>query len=231
VAHGMVPSEVVPGRLSRWRDALERDFVHYRLVILRHTYETAPRPPAGLRVREHVDMAVGAARLYRAFGRRLPLARFDERRRHGLRLFELCEGDRTLAGTWVVPSGERFVDELALGFPVGPRDLWLRDIFVAPGARGRGVFASLLDAVVALEFPQTRTLWSLVTKDNRASLLAHRRYGHQSFAEYEVLHLFRRLLWRRRWPLGPWPGSSFAFPRRLLHTGADYWRFVDEHRA
>lgn len=225
---------VKPGRLRAWawalRHGLKRAFVRHRVLILCKSFSVPPRPPEALGLVEHHELRPGALHLYRSFGRDMPEERLETRFRHGLRLFELRKGDRSVASTWAVPQGERFVDELGLGFPVRDGILWLRDIFVSPQARGQGLFASLLDAVVA-EFPGTRTLWSAVMSSNHASVRAHERYGHEPVGQYEVLHLLQLVLWRRRWPTGPCGGSSFAFERRVLFTGAEYRRFLAERRA
>ena len=123
------------------------------------------------------------------------------------------------------------MDEIGLGFPVGEGDVWMRDIFVAPQSRGTGAFAALLDHVLAGPFSGRRALWSAVYTDNRPSLRAHEKYGYRLAARYEVLHLFRRLLVRLRWPAPPPGGSSFRANRRLIVTGPQYRRFIEERRA
>lgn len=169
--------------------------------------------------------------IHRSLGRELPEARLRQRFTRGLRWYVLQSEGASLAATWAVAAGERFVDELALGFPVSDGAHWWRDIFVAPAARGRGVFTALLDGVLARDFPATREMWSMVYQDNRPSMRAHEKRGFVPVCEYDVLRILDRLALRLRWPRTRALGSAYQPERRLVWTGAQYRRFIADRLA
>ena len=205
--------------------------VHRDLAILRKELTADPEPAAPFELTEYREFTEGVLdvhrRLEREFRDEVIHRRFDR----GLWFYALRNGDVPLASTWVVPQGERFVDEIGLGFPVGAGDVWMRDIFVAPKSRGKGTFPALLDHILAGPLSGRRALWSAVYTDNLPSLRAHEKYGYRLASRFEVLHLLRRLLLRLRWPALPPGGSSFRGDRRLIVTGQGYRRFVADRRA
>jgi len=204
---------------------------HWDLVILRKPLGAPPVPPPGYQLREQPVFDRAVVELHRQLGRDHDESQIRRRFDYGLRFFVLWQGERVAATIWVVPRGERFVDEIGLGFPVGDGDIWMRDIFVAPSARGQGVFSALLDHVLAGPCGGGRALWSAVGTPNRPSLRAHGKYGHVAVARYEVVHILGSVMLRLHWP-GPLPnGSSFAADRRLVLTGSRYRDFVDARRA
>jgi len=180
---------------------------------------------AGYRAFEHEVVEVNRL-LRRGFPEERLLARF----RHGLKFFVLRAGEDVAATTWIVTEGERFVDEEGVGLLVPADGLWVRDIFIAPQRRGRGLFAVLLDGVRE-QFPKVHSIWSDVDRDNHPSLSAHLRYGFEPVARFTTLHLAGQLMIRLRWPVSLPMGSVFKPHRRVLLTGAAYRQFVSERRT
>lgn len=205
--------------------------VHRDLAILRKDLTALPKAAAGFELAEHRVFTGGVLDVHRQLKREFQEEGIRRRFERGLWFYALWRQGLPLASAWVVPRGERFVDEIGLGFRVGEGDVWMRDIFVASESRGAGTFAALLDHILAGPFSGRRALWSAVYTDNRSSLRAHEKYGYRIAARYEVLHLFRRLLVRLRWPAPPPGGSSFRANHRLILTGPPYRRFTDERRA
>jgi hypothetical protein len=200
------------------------------ILILAKQVTERPSFPEGELV-EHAGYGPAVAELYRRLGRGTPEGRLRARYRHGLRLYELRQGDRTLATIWIVPPGERFVDEIGYAFRVPEGDAWLRDGFVPLEGRGRRSFARLLDAVLSRALPGTRTLWSDVPSDNAASLKAHAGYGFEVVDALRALHVAGLLLIRRGVPERIEPVSGYRPGRRLLYTGRAYRRYRSERLA
>jgi GNAT superfamily N-acetyltransferase len=197
-------------------------------MILRKELTGDPQPRAGFCLAEHPAFTGEVLDLHSRLEREHEQERIRRRFDRGLCFYVLWQGDLPVASTWVVPRGERFVDEIGLGFPVGSGDVWMRDIFVAPHSRRLGVFSALLDHVLAGPFSGHRALWSAVHNHNRPSLRSHQKYGYVPVARFGVFHLFRRVMLRVRWPTPPAGGSSFKADGRLILTGPPYRRFVDE---
>jgi GNAT superfamily N-acetyltransferase len=205
--------------------------VHRDLAILRRDLTADPQAAAGVELAEHRVFTGGVLEVHRQLKREFREEVIRRRFERGLWFYALWGQGLPLASTWVVPRGERFVDEIGLGFRVGEGDVWMRDIFVAAESRGAGAFAALLDHILAGPFSGRRALWSAVYTDNRSSLRAHAKYGYRLVARFEVIHLLRRLMVRLRWPTPPPGGSSFRANHRLILTGQPYRRFTDDRRA
>ena len=124
-------------------------------------------------LRNPTDILDAHARL----GHRIQPKRIDMRQAHGLHFVLLSLGEQALGSTWLVHGGMRYIDELCWGFPLAPDELWVRDLFVRPSARGQGVFATLLQASGGLLAPDWTSIWSDVDSDNIPSLKAHRSAG------------------------------------------------------
>src|SRR5258708_497423 len=203
---------------------------HDILILRKRRAAPAPSQPR-FDVVEHRAFHEGIVGLYRRFDRDLWESRLRLRFDRGHRFYELREAGRTLATTWAVARGERFVDEIGLGFVVTPEGGLMRDHFVEPQSRGHGLFAVLLDAVRGRFFTRAETLWSAVSTGNRASVKAHMRFGHEVVVRYDVVHILGRILLRLRWPERETGGSSFQIRRRALLTGPSYRRFIADHLA
>jgi GNAT superfamily N-acetyltransferase len=200
-------------------------------ALMRCVVGKPPISPRGFELVSHERFHSDLVTLHRALGRAVTEARLQLRFARGLRFYALEEEGRTLATTWAVVEGERFVDEIALGFPVSNDVLWWRDIFVAAEARGRGVFSALLDAVLAKEFRGKREMWSAVYVRNHPSMRAHQKRGFAVVCEYDVLHLMRVVTIRLRWPRTQPVGSAYQPERRLIWRGPRYRRFIADHLA
>jgi GNAT superfamily N-acetyltransferase len=215
-------------RLHRalWRAGVR----HSHVLVLRCLLGPAPPPPGGLRLEE---LGPGDPRIHElagVFARGLTDAAIAGRFRHGLRFLALGSPRGPVACTWVIADGERFVEELGMGFTVPADALWLRDLFVAPAERGRGRFAELLDAVRA-RWPGKSALWSDLRHGNRPSLRAHLGYGFELVSRHEVVHLFSQLLVRLRSSSEPEPSTVFGGGRRVVRSGEAYRRFAEARRA
>jgi GNAT superfamily N-acetyltransferase len=203
---------------------------HSHFLVLRCPLGPAPPPPAGLELEELRPGDPRIRELERGFDRGLSEGAIAARFRHGLRFLVLGSPGGPVATTWVLPAGERFVEELGAGFAVPTGAVWLRDLFVAPAERGRGRFAELLDAVRA-RWPERSVLWSDVRHGNRPSLRAHLAYGFEVVSRHEVVHLFSRVLVRLRWSRESHPSTLFGGERRVVRSGELYRRFAEARRA
>jgi GNAT superfamily N-acetyltransferase len=214
--------------LARIRQWLE----HHDIVTLEKAVPELPPPPIGFALVEHREYSPRVLEIYRGFSRSFFNEAFLRRRfERGQVFYELLLGEQVQATTFLIPRGERFVDEIGLGFPVQEGAPWLRDIFVAPEARGQGRFATLLDAVLSRSRPVARALWSAVEGKNGTSLRAHLRYGFRPVQRFEVVHLGKAVLVRPRWPVAPAGGSQYRPEARALVTGRAYARFREQNRA
>jgi len=213
------------GRLRGWARWLVR---HYDAVILVKPIVGTVKPlPPGLTLEEYDRDHPDVLAINLALGRHFPEERLRTRFERGLRFFALRKGDRVVATTWIIGPGERFIDEAGVGLIVESDALSQRDVFVAPAERGHGLYALMMDAVVARS-PGLRKLWALVEGWNRTSLRAHRRYGYEPAYRVEVLHLAGRLMVRLRSPDREALGTVFGGRRRFVLTGQRYRRFAAE---
>ncbi|HEX9189139.1 MAG TPA: GNAT family N-acetyltransferase [Vicinamibacteria bacterium] len=208
---------------------------HSHFLVLRRPPGEAPpghpaeAPPAGDLADPGRDAAIILA-LNDGVGRRLSAATVATRLDRGLRYCALFEEGRAVATTWILPAGERFLEELGAGFPVPHDGLWLRDVWVPPAERGKGRFARLLDAV-RRRWPDRPALWSDVRHGNARSLRAHLAYGFEAGGRYEAVHIFARVLLRLRWSGSVPAASDWSRGRRVCLTGEGYRRFAAARRA
>ncbi len=191
----------------------------------------APAPPPGLQLQEYDRFLPEVAAINVAFDRDFPEERLRLRFQRGLRFVALREGGRVVATTWVVPpGGERFIDEAGAGLRLGTDAASLRDVFVAPGERRRGLFPTLVGAILA-RVGGLKALWSVVDRSNEASLHAHLRSGFEIMGRLQVVHLGGLVMLRLRWPGHILGGSTYAAGRRILLTGDAYRTFRAERLA
>ena len=177
------------------------------IAILRTGAEAeAPAPAAGavpltthpLRLPAEIQAA------HAAVGHRIRDARLAQRLRNGLWLARFDVDGVPVATTWLAGgAGGRYIDELNWLLPMAPRDLWLRDVFVAPAWRRRGLFVQMVAALRQLDGGADRCIWSDVDWDNLPSMRAHEAAGLRVVARAKALDLFGRL--RIRSALPPWP--------------------------
>lgn len=151
-----------------------------------------------------------------AHGRQIPRQRIERRFNHRLRFFQLWKDERLAASTWIAQGGARYIDELALGFPLAADELWIRDIFVAPQMRGMGLFSQMLSALVSQLEPQCASLWSDVDWSNRASMHAHQRCGFIIEARLRAVDFGRRARLRSLPPSWHLPIIELEPTQRLI---------------
>lgn len=166
-----------------------------------------------------------------SIGRQTSPERCRLRRRRGLRFFSFRHDGASVANTWLVRGGERFLDEAMLAFELGPDEACLRDMFVRPAARGRGAFASFVLALERGPLAGAASLWSCVEDGNAASIAAHRRAGFESHGKVGAMVLFGHLMLRRGAPPDELPCRAFEPGRRLLWIGARARAFREQHLA
>src|SRR5512134_300365 len=237
---GRTPRVALPGRGSETRPVTFRARLHTRLwaagvrhshvLVLRCPLGPAPARETGGELRDFGRDAAGVGALNDALVRGLSPVAIANRLERGLHFCALFEEARAVATTWVIPRGERFLEELGLGFALPDDGLWVRDVFVPPPERGRGRFASLLDAV-RRHWPERTALWSDVRHGNTRSLRAHRGYGFEVAGRYEAVHLFSRVLVRLRGSAGLPLASDWSGGRRVALTGERYRLFARARRA
>jgi GNAT superfamily N-acetyltransferase len=147
--------------------------------------------------------------------------RIQMRHAHGLQFVLLSRGDQPLGSTWLVHGGMRYIDEFCWGFPLGPNELWVRDVFVRPDARGQGIFAALLQASTQIVAPDWTSIWSDVDADNLPSLKAHYGAGFVDRWRVRCYELLGRCRWRPLAPDWPRPTAHLTPGRRFVClTGA-----------
>ena len=192
--------------------------VRHDLALLQASCLTAVEVPTpGLRLEELRAGQMGeVAQTYRALEHRHPAGRPERRFANGLRFGRLWLGERIAGSLWVVHDGHRYVDEMNWRLPVGPRQFWLRDVFIAPALRGQRLFLQMLHLVARQWLAEFECAWSDVDWDNAASMQAHRAAGFVVRHRVRAIDLDGRLRWRD--PLVPWPAPIEALEpsRRLL---------------
>jgi GNAT superfamily N-acetyltransferase len=169
-------------------------FVDKTLLMRRPRRDATPAP--ALRVAE-VDDVDGILAHGRAAGRDATPERVRQRLQHGLRFFSLIEHDTIVANTWALRGGARFLDEAMLVLRLGPDAACLRDVFVRPAERGRGLFRQLVEGLEHGPLSGICDLWSCVEAGNLASIAAHERAAFSIAGEVSTVALFDRLMWRR----------------------------------
>jgi len=165
---------------------------------------------------------------YRALGHRLPAGRPQRRFANGLRFGRLWLGNQIAGSLWVVHDAHRYIDEMNWRLPVGEREFWLRDVFIAPALRGQRLFLQMLHLVAEHWLPGFDSAWSDVDWSNAASMRAHAAAGFQLRHRVRALDLGGRLRWRDA--LVPWlhPVSDMAPAQRWLRLNGERLR---QHEA
>lgn len=167
----------------------------------------------------------------RAIGRQAQAERCALRRRAGLHFFSLRRAGRSIANTWAIRGGERFLDEAMLVFELGANDACLRDMYVDDAERGKRVFGQFVRALEAGPLAGIERLWSCVEAGNAASLFAHRHCSFEAVGDVSTLAFFNRLM-LRRWRI---PAElhcrEFAATRRVLWLDAPARAFRQAHLA
>ncbi len=204
--------------------------VYEEIVILRKRISLPPDHPE-FNLVAHKAHDPSTFDLYQRLGRGSSEAHLNARYAQGLRFYELKKKEKTMATTWIVLPGRRFIDEVGYHFPVDEKALWLRDIFVLPHARGQRIFSIFLDILLHRVFSGARVMWSDTESKNTASLKAHLHYGFDVTDTLRVLHLAETVMFRLKAPAQVEYLSGFKVNRRVLYTGSAYRKYKGEHIA
>ena len=216
--------------LVRWVPDRFDDLCHLdRFVLL--VAERPPSHPTGCLLVERTGDVSAVVATCRAMSRPVRPARVERRFAQGLRYFELRDGVETVATTFIICRGTRFVDELGLHFPVPEHSIWIRDVFVSPQARGRGVFVQFFDALLRDVFPDVTTIWSDTESSNSPSLRAHGKYGFRVVGYLRALTVARVFLWRIAHPGQVRPCDGYQVQRRFLRVGSEFKSYRERYLA
>ena len=216
--------------LARWARRPCAGLYWTRTFVLLLAERPSFRPTAYTVIEKTGDVSA-VTETYRKMLRSIELVQVERRFAHGLRYFELQNHAETIATTFIVCRGTRFVDELGLHFAVPDNSIWLRDAFVSPQFRGHGVFEQLFDELLHTVFPGVTTMWSDTTSTNAASLRAHAKYGFREVGRLRALTLLRTLMWRgRRHGLAS-PCDGYQVQRRFLWLGSGFRAYCERHLA
>lgn len=204
-------------------------WVRHDLALLQATcLSPLGAPTPGLHLEElRAGEAAEVGRTCQTLGHLPPPGCVERRFANGLRFGRLWLGERLAGSLWVVHDGHRYIEQLGWRMPVGARQFWLRDVFIAPALRGQRLFLQLLHGVAQGWVPGFESAWSDVDWHNAASMRAHLGAG------FVVRHRVRALdVGRLRWrdPLVPWtaPVEAIEPARRWLWFSGERLR---QHRA
>lgn len=191
--------------------------IHDIAILQASTPLTVGPSAPGLALRELMqdqtaDIIAGHDRL----GRRTPSERIERRFRHGLRFFQLWKGETLTGSTWAVCGSSRYIDELAWSLPLRTDEIWLRDVFIAPTARGGKLFVQMTKLMTQAVNPDCTYVWSDVDWCNHPSMRAHIAAGFQIWRRVRAIALADRLLLRPQ--IGRWhlPITDLAPELRAL---------------
>jgi RimJ/RimL family protein N-acetyltransferase len=140
--------------------------------------------------------------LHAQLAHRMTQQRMDQRFGNGLRFFALYVGAELAGTTWAAVGNGRYVDELNWFLPILPTEYWVRDVFIPPQWRGKGLFPAFVRLLAENHVPGCTAVWSDVDWPNTGSMRAHRNAGFEVVARVRALELAGR--WRLRSPLVPW---------------------------
>lgn len=154
--------------------------------------------------------------LHQTLGHRMTQQRLNQRFRNGLRFLAFHQGDTLLGSSWVAIGGARYVDELNWYLPILPTEFWVRDVFIMPSQRGRGLFGGLVKLIAQRHVPGCTAAWSDVDWINGTSMRAHAHAGFEVYARLRALDFDGRL--RLRGPAPSWhePVLEIDPGKRLL---------------
>ena len=161
--------------------------------------------PLGGRATPVVNAVVDKNRILEAhvaLGHHIGQAMLERRMANRLAFLTIAIEELPVASSWLA-SGGRYIDELNWWLPIGPDELWLRDVFVAQAWRGRRLFADIVSSLAMPEHGRARRIWSDVDWINTQSMRAHEAAGFRVVARVRALDLAGRI--RLRSALPPWP--------------------------
>lgn len=154
-----------------------------------------PNAGRGVSIRA-VESACAAVRTLRSLGHDTAEERVIQRFQNGLSFIEVHQSGHLVGSAWIVSAPSRYIDEAALSFPLSVNEIWLRDVFVSPGYRGRGIFSGLISQLRIFNESDIRCIWSDVDVSNAASMKAHEKSGFARVGRIRTLVMFDSLIVR-----------------------------------
>ncbi|HEY9202315.1 MAG TPA: GNAT family N-acetyltransferase [Gammaproteobacteria bacterium] len=152
---------------------------------------------------------------------------------NGLYFYLIQDGSRCMATAWMHPKGERFVDEAGYILKAAGHSIWLRDVYVTPEYRGRGIFSDFIKQIAKQYYPAASFMFSDLETNNLKSRNAHKHCGFKFIAAFKVYHLLSSLMIRS--PIEPDSQliSVFGYKpeKRICITCQTYSRFRAENLA
>jgi hypothetical protein len=157
---------------------------------------------------------------HKELGHRLADPVLERRLANRLAFVVFLAKGQPVASSWLATGG-RYVDELNWWLPIADGELWLRDVFVVAGWRGRRLFSCIVDALAHHRGTTKVRIWSDVDWDNAASMRAHEAAGFQVVARVRALDLMGRLRIRSSLPSWPSPVEEIAPASRCIWLRGD----------
>lgn len=206
-------------------------FCYRRITILRASVILANADP-GYSLREYKAYVPSIAATAKHFGREYPSLeeRFRKRFEKGMRYYELFLDNQVLGTAWIHPDGFRFIDEIGFLLPISKNSIWIRDAFVAPEFRGRGLFSRMINMIISEYFPHISTIMSDTEICNKASMAAHQGCGFKLAGTMRVLHVAKMLMLRDL-PSPTLNAGGYKLPSMVCITGNRYRDYCNEHIA
>lgn len=188
-----------------------------------------------LNIKEFKEYSLEIDNIYSETGQKkyYPTEQLVSRFSNGLYFYCIQDSNKCVATAWVHPQGKRFVDEVGYIFKAVDSSVWLRDVYVIPECRGRGVFSDIIKQISKQYYPAASFMFSDLQTNNLKSKNAHQRCGFKFMATFKVFHLFNSLMIRS--PVQPESQliSVFGYKpeKRICITCHNYSRFRAEHLA
>jgi GNAT superfamily N-acetyltransferase len=192
-------------------------YLHDVAVLVCRAPQAGALQVPGLRTTEWVaGQEEHILQLHTQLAHRVTPKRLAQRFGNGLRFFALHAGDTPVGSTWAAVGVPRYVDELNWLLPILPTEFWVRDVFLLPTWRGKGLYAALLRLLAERHVAGCTAAWSDVDWPNVQSMRAHRNAGFEIYTRARTLDVAGRF--RVRSPLPAWhlPVLEMNLPQRLL---------------
>ncbi len=152
---------------------------------------------------------------------------------NGLYFYLVQDSNKCIATAWIHPAGQRFVDETGYLLKAAGNSIWLRDVYVIPEYRGRGIFSDFINQISKQYYPAALYMFSDIEKNNLRSKNAHQRCGFKFIATFKVFHFFNSLMIRS--PVDTEKQlinvSGYKPEKRIFITCQNYNRFKTENLA
>lgn len=196
--------------------------IHDIAILSAHAPLIAGNTPSDLELGELLHNQIAEIiEAHSRLGRKISSERIERRFKHGLRFFLLWKGDALVGSTWAVSDSDRYIDEFAWSLPLRPDEIWLRDVFIAPKARGNKLFTHMTKLMTYTVNPGCTKIWSDVDWKNKPSMRAHLGAGFQIWKRSRAIVFADRLLLRAH--IGNWhlPIAHLAPDLRALWWSDD----------